>query len=64
MSRDPSLLTKRGTANYIAMSEKFVQRHRVELGGYLVGGRLRFRRERVDAWLDAQSLGPRRKAVR
>lgn len=59
-----ALLTKRGTAAYVAMSEKWVQRHRVELGGYVVGGRLRFRQERVDAWLESQSLGPRRRGAR
>ena len=64
MSSAPGLLTKSGTASYLAMSEKWVQRHRVELGGYLVGGRLRFRKERVDEWLERQSLGPRRRAVK
>ena len=55
-----NLYTKRQTADYTAMSEKWVQRHRVELGGYLVGGRLRFRRELIDRYLESRSLGPRR----
>jgi len=58
MSGAPGLLTKSGAARYLAMSEKFVQRNRAELGGYVVGGRLRFRRERIDSWLEKQSLIP------
>jgi excisionase family DNA binding protein len=56
------LLTKRGAADYLAVSEKFIQRHRSELGGYVVGGRLRFRQAQIDAFLERQRLAPRRGA--
>jgi hypothetical protein len=51
-----ALMTKRDTANYVAMSERWVQRNRVALGAFLVGGRLRFRRELVDRYLEQQQL--------
>jgi hypothetical protein len=54
-----ALMTKRGTADYVAMSEKWVQRNRVALGGYVVGGRLRFRRELVDRYLERNKLARR-----
>lgn len=50
------LLTKKDVAAYLAVSERFVQRYRVELGGFALGGRLRFRREDIDRWLEQQRL--------
>jgi len=52
------LWTKKKTAAYVAMSESWVQRHRRQLGGIDLGGRLRFRQESIDAYLEKQSLVP------
>jgi excisionase family DNA binding protein len=49
-----ALLSVREVAALLAMSEDFVRAHAAELGGRRVGSRLRFRRESVDTWIDAQ----------
>jgi len=52
-----------GVAAYLGVSTKFVRRHALELGASKVGAHLRFRRSRVDSYLDAGSLSARRGAV-
>jgi excisionase family DNA binding protein len=56
------LLSVGDVARYLGVSQKSVRRRSLELGGYLVVGRLRFERELVDRWLAEQQLArPRRK---
>jgi Helix-turn-helix domain len=50
------LMTKKKAADYVQMSESWIQRHRCELGGYVIGGRLRFRQSAIDAYLEQQRL--------
>jgi excisionase family DNA binding protein len=50
------LLTKQAVAQYLGVSEKFVQRRRAALNGYVVGGRLRFRQSDIDAYLEENRL--------
>lgn len=60
------------TARHLAVSERFVRRHAVELGGLKVGGLLRFRLAEVEAYLEGRRLDgralrraePRRTGVR
>lgn len=55
------LMTKRDVAAYTRMSEKWVQRRAADLGGFSLGGRLRFRRSSVDAYIENNTLSPRRR---
>ncbi|MGI8406962.1 MAG: helix-turn-helix domain-containing protein [Actinomycetota bacterium] len=54
-------MTKSAVAAYTKMSERWVQRHAAELGGFSLGGRTRFRLADVDAYIERHSLRPRRR---
>ena len=56
----PSLMSVKEVANYISMSTDFVYENANELGGLKLGGRWRFRIDRVDAYIDQSSITPRR----
>lgn len=57
----PSLMSVREIANYIQMSTDFVYENANELGGLKLGGRWRFRLDRVDAYIERGSIIPRRR---
>jgi excisionase family DNA binding protein len=46
-------------ASYISMSTDFVYENANELGGLKLGGRWRFRIDRVDSYIERGSLVPR-----
>jgi excisionase family DNA binding protein len=48
------------TARYVGVSTKTIRRRAAELGGVKFGARLLFRASDVDAFLQSQSLRPRR----
>lgn len=56
----PSLLSVKEVAAYISMSTDFVYENANELGGLKLGGRWRFRMDRVDAYIERGSISPRR----
>lgn len=56
----PSLMSVKEVANYISMSTDFVYENANELGGLKLGGRWRFRIDRVDTYIDQGSITPRR----
>jgi len=45
------LLTVAEVAELLSLSERHVRRLAPELGGFNLGRRVRFRRERVEAWI-------------
>lgn len=55
-----SLMSVKEVANYISMSTDFVYENANELGGLKLGGRWRFRIDRIDAYIDRGSIAPRR----
>ena len=56
-----SLMTVHEVADYIQMSTDYVYENANEIGGVKLGGKWRFRIERVDAYVDASSIKPRRR---
>lgn len=56
-----ALMTVREVASYMQMSTDFVYENANKIGGVKLGGKWRFRIERVDAYLDASSITPRRR---
>lgn len=56
-----ALMTVREVASYLQMSTDFVYENANEIGGVKLGGNWRFRIQRVDAYLDASSITPRRR---
>jgi excisionase family DNA binding protein len=55
------LMTVQEVAAYLQMSTDFVYENANEIGGVKLGGKWRFRIERVDAYLDGSSINPRRR---
>lgn len=55
------LETVKDVAERLAVSEKFVRRHALDLGAVRVGSHLRFTRSGVDAYLASRSLSPKGK---
>jgi len=51
-------------ASWLTLSEKTVRRHACAMGAVKVGSRLLFPESKTIAWLESQSLGPRRGRVR
>jgi excisionase family DNA binding protein len=49
-------------AERLGVSEKFVRRHSLEMGGFKLGSHLRFRPTLVDSYVDARSLDPSRRS--
>jgi len=47
-------------ADYLGVSTKTIRRHAAQLGGVKFGTRLLFRASSIDAYLETQSLKPRR----
>lgn len=51
------LLTVGEVCELIRVAQTFVYRHAQDLGAFKVGSHLRFRREDIESWLEAQRLG-------